>query len=146
MKAVIKGLCAVILIILGGAAAYIGITGPEFLKGDKVRCTAETTATVIELEKHTSTKSKKHGKTVTYAPIYEYVVDGTKYTNVGEVAANPAKEKVGDKITIHYDPDSPGKCYYSDTTKLYRIIYGAVGGAFLLIGGIIVITIIKKKR
>lgn len=146
MKTSAKIIAAVLLLLIGGVLAFIGITGPDFLTVNTRSCTETATATVTDLELHTTTNQKKHSTHRSYAPVYEYEVDGVTHINVGEVASSPAKYKVGDKITIHYDPDDPGKSYFNDTSKYYRIIYGALGGALLLFGAVIMIRAIKKLK
>lgn len=65
-------------------------------------CTATTTAVVVNIV----TKNGENG--LSFHPVYEYVVGGTTYSNMGAYISHRVPEK-GTTIEIKYNPDKPNQ-------------------------------------
>ena len=87
-------------------------------------CTATATAVVVNIV----TKNSENG--LSFHPVYEYVVGGTTYSNMGAYISHRVPEK-GSVIEIKYNPDKPKQSYIVGyDTKVYRtlsVIFGIIG-------------------
>jgi hypothetical protein len=92
----------------------------------------KTTGTITELRSDTT-----DGNTV-YFPTVEYTVDGKTYT--GELDTGSGSYRVGQTVTILYDPDDPTVIHGGGGIGVYFMVAGAVILAF------IVFSSIKEKQ
>ena len=80
------------------------------------KCTAEGCGLVIDIRvRHSSDNRSLH-------PVYEYWVDGVRYTGTGGYMSNRVPP-VGTQVDIRYDPNNPRNSYifgYDD--KVLRIL------------------------
>ena len=83
-----------------------------------------TTAVVVNIV----TKNSSEG--LSFHPVYEYVVGGTTYSNMGAYISHRVPEK-GSTIEIKYNPDKPKQSYIVGyDIKVYRILsilFGIIG-------------------
>lgn len=73
----------------------------------------------------------------------EFYVQGKKYS--GSINYYSSNIYEGDRIKIYYDPSNPN-IFQGEGSYLYVLIFGIIGSTFLLIGGIVIIFLIYKKR
>jgi hypothetical protein len=85
------------------------------------------------------------------APVIDYSVNGVKYTHNSNVYSSFSSYKVGDKLTIFYDPSNPQTSELNDNRldQLLSLIFGINGVVWLLITGILWIiraNLLRKRR
>lgn len=105
----------IILLIVGAAFSLLGIL---FLSSnmDIIKNGTYTTATVIELVKHTSSRS------TTYYPVVEYETltgELIRTQSSSGTGSNPNAYKAGDKINIIYSVSDPGNFIYDKFLDKY---------------------------
>ena len=108
----------------------------------KNRCTASASAVIVEVqaEKDEAGSENTHKK-FTYAPIYEFVVNGnTIRKNGGIYSHNKRDFNVGDTATVKYNPDKP------DEFRVNGKSGGKVFGIALLLFGLVIIAIAFTQR
>ena len=80
-----------------------------------------TTATIKQIVKESSGSGKK--KSSYYLPYVDYTVNGKEYHHV-KLDGHTDEMRVGDNITVHYDPDVPTDVRYkSGTNELTIVIF-----------------------
>lgn len=108
----------------------------------KTECTAETEATIIDIEEKHESRSDSNGnyryETYLY-PTYEYIVDGKKYIEKSSSNLNGAF--IGKKVKLHYNPQNPEQFY----SKNDVFILFVVGIAFIAFGIFAMISTIKSN-
>jgi hypothetical protein len=115
----------IILIIVSILLFIIGNNNKNYIK-------IESTVSKVELVKEETTDSEGNTEEAIYDIYVKYTVDGKEYdTELGEMS----KRKVGDKITIVYNPDNPSEI--SQPSSIILNICLLVGGIVSLVGGII---------
>lgn len=72
-----------------------------------------TTAVVTSLDE----QSDSEGGCCTYVPVLEYTVNGQNYTIRGNTASSPPQYRVGEKVSILYDPSTPEKAQINNWTE-----------------------------
>jgi len=75
-------------------------------------CTKKTVATVVRLNTCTSTSNNK--PSTLYSSVYEYKVDGRVYQKVGKVGKTSPNARIGDTLTLFYNPKNPDDCYVNE--------------------------------
>lgn len=126
----------IIIILIPAFFALIGmvITWVSLYKRIvlKSSCDTQVQAECVDVKSKLS-RSKKHGSTMVYMPIFlfeynseKYVVDSGIYSNVGVVSK-------GDTLTLHINSSNPRQFYYDDMLKVY-IIPIVLGILFMLVG------------
>ncbi len=74
-------------------------------------------------------------------PTYEFLLDGQVMRVNGNVG-HPKPGQVGVPVTIHYNPMNPKQIYINENEgKIFELIFGLVGVAFLVIAIILTIVI-----
>ena len=115
----------IILIIMSILLFVIGNHNKNYIK-------IESTVSKVELVKEETTDSEGNTEEAIYDIYVKYTVDGKEYdTELGEMP----ERKVGDKITIVYNPDNPSEI--SQPSSIILNICLLVGGIVSLVGGII---------
>lgn len=115
----------IILIIMSILLFVIGNHNKNYIK-------IESTVSKVELVKEETTDSEGNTEEAIYDIYVKYTVDGKEYdTELGEMS----KRKVGDKITIVYNPNNPSEI--SQPSSIILNICLLVGGIVSLVGGII---------
>ena len=115
----------IILIIMSILLFVIGNHNKNYIK-------IESTVSKVELVKEETTDSEGNTDEAIYNIYVKYTVDGKEYdTELGEMS----KRKVGDKITIVYNPNNPSEI--SQPSSIILNICLLVGGIASLAGGII---------
>ena len=115
----------IILIIMSILLFVIGNHNKNYIK-------IESTVSKVELVKEETTDSEGNTEEAIYDIYVKYTVDGKEYdTELGEMP----ERKVGDKITIVYNPNNPSEI--SQPSSIILNICLLVGGIVSLVGGII---------
>lgn len=134
------------VLFLIASVLFCGI-GYYMLSGNlkMIRNGVRSSATVVEMTKHTSQSSKK--KSVTYRPVVEYVTDSGEIirTEYSSGSSNRSAYRIGQQIGIYYSKDDP----YNFLIDKFFDKYG-FPAIFLLAGVVsfvmlIVITVRKIK-
>lgn len=84
-------------------------------EAERDQCTETTTAVVSEIEESADYDSD-HDRIYIYKAVVQYAVDNNNYTvkdNMGYGKEN-IPYSVGDKVTVHYNPDNPKKMYINE--------------------------------
>lgn len=97
----------------------------------KRRCTAPAEALVTDLRARSSADDG-----LTFHPVYEYLVDGVRYTGTGAYLSRRVP-RVGSTIAIRYDPDRPQRSYipgYDDrVSSILGIVFACLGSIPILV-------------
>lgn len=125
-----------IFIVIGGGLLYFGfsfvVQQSNYVKVD---------AKVISVRTFVN---QDDGESVLMAvPTYEYYVNGVRYEVESKSATNAKNAPiVGDIVTIRYNPENPKDI----VTKSWTVIMIFVmGGAFVILGGVAFVQVIKGK-
>lgn len=81
----------------------------------------------------------------TWAPVFRYGVDGRIYEQQSSTSSYPPKYKVGQAVTIRYDPADP-KRYVADGDHTALVLYGALTVLFLGFTAALPVAMITSKR
>lgn len=94
-------------------------------------CTAPAEALVTDLRARSSADDG-----LTFHPVYEYLVDGVRYTGTGAYLFRRVP-RVGSTIAIRYDPDRPQRSYipgYDDhVSSILGIVFACMGSIPILV-------------
>lgn len=94
--------------------------------------------TVIELERHHSSKSDGNGSNTTWAPVVTFTTpDGATHTFVSRSSSNPPAYSRGERVGVFYNTDKPESGVIDGWFSLWGgiSIVGALGLIFTLVGG-----------
>lgn len=110
----------------------------------KKRCSEKVTAVITE-NREVLSKSDNHISR-TYSPVFRYTYNGTEYTQNTGYSSNPPVFEVGDNTEIFVDPSDPNKIYVPKlkVAKLLTVIFTLLGGAFLIVG--VILLIISRRK
>lgn len=100
-----------------------------------VRHSVSAQGNVIELRLVTQTDSDGQESTG-YAPVFTFIAqNGNPYTAISRSNSNPPQYKVGDSITVLYEPDNPSRARIDSFLDLWflPVIFGGIGAAFICI-------------
>ena len=125
-----------ILVIFGCVMFFVNKENSNYIK-------IESTISKVELAEEEHTDADGDIQPATYKINVKYTVDGKEYdTELGELSGN---YKVGNKMTIYYNPDDPKQITQTISLILPLCLMG-VGGV-MFVGGIIsVMNAIKKYK
>ncbi len=94
------------------------------------KCTSQCKGILVKLKEikiyHSDSDSKRWYPIKSDVPIYEYEVQGKKYTIKG---TNGHGFKIGDVVQINYNPENPSECYidgYSFKLWIVLLIFGII--------------------
>ena len=124
-----------LLIITGVVIFIITLNNQNYIK---------TEAIVTNVEETQETTYDDDGTNITtvYNATLRYTVDGKEYT---QTLDNVSKCKIGDKMTIYYNPDNPKQITQSKNIIIPIAII--VGGVAFLTGGIIsTVNAVKRNK
>ena len=94
----------------------------------------KTTATIVDIERNFGSGDESD----TFTPTVEYTVDGKTYT--GKLNQSSGSYRIGQTITVLYDPNDPGVVHGGSGIGIYFIAVSAVILAF------IIFTTVKEKQ
>lgn len=118
---IFAGILAVIVLIVGVYMTFFQSRG--FVK---------TTASITDVRRDNT------GESSVYYPTVEYTVDGKTYTT--ELDTGSGSYRIGQTISVLYDPNNPSAAHDGGGFGLYLIIAGAV------ILAVIIFSAIKEKQ
>ena len=127
--------CCVSVFVLVG----IGLTVlPSVIHKSKMKkFTVPTEAVCINLDVHIS-RSRKGGKTITYAPTWEYDFNGNLYTFKESTYTNLSVPKIGAVYHLLVNPNEPSEIYRP--VKSVRILLFVIGFMFAAMGIFALVT------
>lgn len=121
--------CAISVFALVGIGL---IVFPPVIHKSKMKIfTVPTEAVCVNLDIHVS-RSRKGGKTITYAPTWEYGYNGNMYTYKESTYTNFSVPKIGAVYQVLMNPDEPDKIYRP--VKGVRVLLFVIGAAFTFFG------------
>ncbi len=125
MTMIIVSLCAGLLgVVLLGAAAWT-----FYKQRDKAMSGVRATGKVIDLTREITTP----GSTGVYYPVVEFTLpSGETITFTSDYGTRPASHKVGQSVTVRYDPDDPQKAEVDSALSIWL-----VPGILAFIGAIV---------
>ena len=116
-------LLAAFFYILTVILATVGVVAVVSIRNTYSSCTETVEGTVIENEYNRS-------KDV-YYPVFQYKYGDSVYNETSNHGSKPAKYTVGEKVTVHVNPDNPSVYYVDKTDYIVIIVMSILTGAFL---------------
>ena len=133
-----KFLPAIIGIILIGIGVFLYFKSNELAKN----CTAEATATVVDMREDFETSADTGDFRYIYYPVVSYEVNGRVIEKELGSGSNTPDYRINDKIAILYNPNNVEEFIVANENhNLAWIITSAIGGVFLIIG---IVMMFKK--
>ena len=132
-----------ILIAAGIFLMISGIANADRLEKQYKACTATTEGIVTDVKtKRTTSKTGKRRTTkTTYYNVYDYEVDGVKYNDTEQYGSSKQTHSIGDKITVHYDPNEPAVNFTKDNSSSMKA--GSIAaGCMLIFGGLMMVILL----
>ena len=124
-----------LLMITGVVIFIITLNNQNYIK-------VEAIVTNVEETQETTYDDDGTSITTVYNATLRYTVDGKEYT---QTLDNVSKCKIGDKMTIYYNPDNPKQITQSKNIIIPIAII--VGGVAFLTGGIIsAVKAVKRNK
>ena len=126
-------------IVLGFGLIALGVA--LFSSGRKrvKRCTAQTVGRITGVSE-SEDQDSDGCVTTSYAPEFEFVVNGQVYHGTGDTSYNRRKKvKIGGSINVFYDPEDPGEHYTRGGGKSQPVM----GVVFILLGVLTFLSIFK---
>ena len=115
----------IILIIFGVIMFFVNNSNKDYVK-------TEGTISNVVLAQEAYTDADGNEVEATYTVSVKYTVDGKEYDQVlGELP----EDKIGEKITIYYNPNDPSRITQSKSMVIPVVI--TLGGIVAFVGGII---------
>jgi hypothetical protein len=135
---------AFIIILVGLAIVLIGFWFHKRHQNLKSVCTMQTTGKVISMERrvefHTETGSSRKRKSVSYYPVFQYLVDGKSIEKKSTVGTSRPRFTEGQDINISFNPNNSEQFYVAEDKAAARFdIYFMIFGVAVLIIGIVAI-------
>ena len=118
-------------IFAGILAAIVLITG-VYMTFFQSRGFVKTTASITDVRMDST------GESTIYYPTVEYTVDGKTYTT--ELDTGSGSYRIGQTLSVLYNPDNPAVAHDGGSIGLYLMIAGAV------ILAVIAFSAIKEKQ
>ena len=125
----------VLITIFGIVIFVITLNNQNYIK-------TEATVANVEETQDTTVVDGETEITTVYNATLNYTVDGKEYT---QTLDNVSKCKIGDKMTIYYNPENPSQITQSKSIVLPIVII-AGGIAFLTAGIISAANAVKKHK
>ena len=118
---------------LTGIACFIYGVKNRIKEKEARRSWVRTEAVVKSVESSWSNSSSEDGSKIIYTPVYEYSVDSVRYEIRGWASSESINAyNVGDKSTILYNPENPGKAMQEKTKA--GLVFLLVGVLFFIAG------------
>lgn len=136
------------------SAAIVGLMGLIFLpigvglwiSSSNFQRTAErTTGTVVNHETKVSYDRDNDRRSVSYAPVLRFTVDGKEYEFTDSVSSSD-KKPIGSKVEVMYQPDNPADARADSAANRWLLpaIFTGVGAVMVLIGLGLLIAGLRK--
>lgn len=113
--------------IIGTVFLCVGIGIMLWERRLKRSCTLTCSAEVVDVVKQ-ETHSVDDSRMISWYPVYEYSVNGSVHQKTASVGGRKGQLQIGQKVTIHVNPDNPDEFYCEKTAA------GHIRGVFLGIG------------
>ncbi|MBR1764277.1 MAG: DUF3592 domain-containing protein [Ruminococcus sp.] len=138
----------VVGLIVGLVFIVIGCVMFYSIGQSEKKCTERVDGIVAELKTRKTKKTRKKTSTTTYAPVYEYTYNGTKYRVESTTSSNPPAFQQGQQVEIMIDPDEPTHIYVpgDKTARTLCIVFTAIGGVFSALSALILVLTIRRER
>ena len=120
--------------IFAAVLAVIALAAGIYTTFFQARGFVKTTATIVDIERNFGSGDESD----TFTPTVEYTVDGKTYT--GKLNQSSGSYRIGQTITVLYDPNDPSAVHGDGT---FGIIFIAVGAVIL---AVIIFTTVKEKQ
>ena len=120
--------------IFAAVLAVIALAAGIYTTFFQSRGFVKTTATIVDIERNFGSGDESD----TFTPTVEYTVDGKTYT--GKLNQSSGSYRIGQTITVLYDPNDPGVVHGGSGIGIYFIAVSAVILAF------IIFTTVKEKQ
>lgn len=133
-----KGFATSIFILFALIAVSIGFVNYKRLNDKWKNCTSETDGVVVDFK---AKLSMSNSDKILF-PIVEYYVDGKGYRITSASGTNRQKLKVGDAVTIRYNPERPKQLLiegYNKKTNVYVCMAIMIMGVVIPASAIILI-------
>ncbi len=103
----------------------------------------ETSGTVVRLVPRTR---KRTGNRL-MAPVVTYQINGNQYSFESDIASSPPAYRIGDTVTVQYDPEQPEKATIKSfwSSWLPMLLFGGFGSLVTLISVIGVVALVRSK-
>ncbi|MDE6104189.1 MAG: DUF3592 domain-containing protein [Clostridia bacterium] len=126
---------AILLAVIGAIVLAVGISYD--LRFGRYE---ETTATIVDIYRKTDSDGD-----VMVSYTYEYTVNGQTFRRKSSSSTSEnVAHRIGDRVTIKYDPKNPNKIIES---VWVCVLITGVGALFLVIGSaIIIVSIVQRKK
>ena len=88
-------------------------------------------------------------RSYSYAPVVRFVArDGKKIEFKSSVSSNPPSYRIGQKVTVFYDPENPQTAKINSFMSLWALpaVTGGVGTLFLLVSAAISFGVTLRRR
>ena len=118
--------------ILTGILATIVLIAGVYMTFFQSRGFVKTTASITDVRMDST------GESMIYYPTVEYTVDGKTYTT--ELDTGSRSYRIGQTLSVLYNPDNPAVAHDGGSIGLYLMIAGAV------ILAVIAFSAIKEKQ
>ena len=118
--------------IFAGILAAIGLIAGVYMTFFQSRGFVKTTASITDVRMDST------GESMIYYPTVEYTVDGKTYTT--ELDTGSRSYRIGQTLSVLYNPDNPAVAHDGGSIGLYLMIAGAV------ILAVIAFSAIKEKQ
>lgn len=118
--------------ILTGILAAIVLIAGVYMTFFQSRGFVKTTASITDVRMDST------GESMIYYPTVEYTVDGKTYTT--ELDTGSRSYRIGQTLSVLYNPDNPAVAHDGGSIGLYLMIAGAV------ILAVIAFSAIKEKQ
>ena len=118
--------------ILAGILALIVLITGAYMTFFQSRDFVKTTASITDVRMDST------GESAVYYPTVEYTADGKTYTT--ELDTGSGSYRIGQTISVLYDPNNPSVAHDGGSIGLYLMIAGAV------ILAVIVFSSIREKQ
>lgn len=130
-------LAFILALIVGLSFLGIGF-GIKISRDTKAKNYETVTGVIVDVDVQTNKKNSG-----TTSAVYEYIVDGKTYSYTSSMGSDMEIE-IGSEAEIKYNPENPAEAFADDRTDNYYILFMVFGGAFLLIGFVILVNDILK--
>ena len=120
----------ILIVLFCGLFVCVGIYQWRKQNTRKEICTAQVFGRVAEINKREEVDEE--GRSVTYSPVFAYTVNGYEYRREFKAASSFCRWKLGDEVTVFYDPIDPQDSYVledkaGNLTGVLFAFFGALG-------------------